>query len=206
MEEREERMKERAQEHKEYLARKQAREEREATMTTEKIEEERKQYEARKQAREDWGGAMMTTEERVEERKKYEARRKVREEREHKKLEVWDCPRCNKNGHMLNHCPRPKTKKELREDDRLKNEARHQTRAQAKLEDLECASQSTASTAMTATSGRAKHNISAVEPRWADLDDQTVPDSWEDLVATVDSMDSVAQGCPPAREETQGNR
>jgi len=124
MEEREERIMERAPEHKEYLARKQAREEREA---------------------------MMTTEERVEERKKYEARRKAREEREHKKLEVWDCPRCNKNGHMLKHCPRPKTKKELREDDRLKNETRHQTRAQAKLEDLECASQSTASTAQTAT-------------------------------------------------------
>merc|ERR1712060_535903 len=43
---------------------------------------------------------------------------------------------------------------ELRKEERLKNETRHQKHAQAKLEDLECASQSTASTAMTVTLAR----------------------------------------------------
>merc|ERR1719251_153389 len=154
MEEREARNKERANEHKAYLARKQARDDHEATMTAEEREEERKKYEARKQARQERGGAMMTAEERVVERTKYIARCQVREQREQEKLVVWDCPRCKRNGHMLEHCPRPKTREELRKEERLKNEARHQKHAQAKLEDLECASQSTASTAMTVTLAR----------------------------------------------------
>merc|ERR1719251_128046 len=128
MEEREARNKERANEHKAYLARKQAWQER--------------------------GGAMMTAEERVVERTKYIARCQVREQREQEKLVFWDCPRCKRNGHMLEHCPRPKTREELRKEERLKNEARHQKHAQAMLEDLECASQSTASTAMTVTLAR----------------------------------------------------